>query len=145
MVSFFSKLWAVPLLRRIAIGKSFGMLLGLLCLFLISHDMPEIWSLSHPLFWTILVNRIMIGVMVALMGIIVIYPIINIRLYPAIRGAFVGSVVSLDIAIPILMAPDMQFAFWATIVAGALYGGIIDVIATKYAGEGKTLIKGLDQ
>ncbi len=38
---------------------------------------------------------------------------------------------------------EMRMIFWMTIAAGAVYGLIIDVIATKVAGDGKELMEGI--
>jgi len=39
------------------------------------------------------------------------------------------------------MNPEIPWSiFWASLVAGGVYGSIIDMIATKYGGEGKALL-----
>ncbi len=72
------------------------------------------------------------------------HPIFGFRCFPFLRGAILGAVVSLVNAFGILTMPTENAAtiFWLTIGVGAIYGLIIDVVATKIGGEGKTLIEG---
>lgn len=63
----------------------------------------------------------------------------------ALRGAFFGAIISLDIAIWVYVSSTTDQAtkcrvFWMTILAWAVYGLIIDMVATKFGGQGKELL-----
>ncbi len=132
------------LFKRKMVCIVLGIIFGFLCVWLASKESPDIWG--SPLMWSILFNRFLIGVVVFLAGAFTFHPIFKCRIYPWIRGLAIGALVSLDIALGIFIAPmgmdeeKMKMVFWATIIAGALYGLIIDVIASKVAGEGQELL-----
>lgn len=135
----------LPAAKRFVTAIGLGVLFGLLCVFLAAQHQPELASFSNPIFWTILTDRILIGVVVALAGAFTVHPLLGFSFRPWLRGACMGTVVSLPLAAgamngpaPPPMSPWMVFS--ATLIAGALYGAIIDWVATKVGGEGKALL-----
>lgn len=124
---------------------SLALLSGLLCVYLANGNREEsIWGTT--LMWTIIYNRLLIGLFVTVMGVFNWHGFLKFRYHPWFRGFMVGIVVSLDLAIPTFMSPDIpanqiQTVFWATIFAGGIYGMIIDIVATRFAGEGKELLE----
>ncbi len=138
------KTLSLPIVKRIAIAKVLGLGAGLLCVSFAAKEMPEIWDCKNPLFWTIVINRVVLGVMVGIAGFMTIHPIFKFKCFPFLRGAVFGAFVSLDLAFGGLIgnnAPEAMMIFWATIIAGTVYGMIIDIVATKFGGEGKELLK----
>ena len=75
----------------------------------------------------------MIGVMIAFAGFVTYHPILKIRMYPCLRGAVIGALVSLDISFgPFISGMANAWSvFAATVIIGAVYGMIIDYVATK--------------
>ncbi len=138
--------FSLPIVKRIAIAEILGLGAGLLCISFVAKEMPEIWDLKNPLFWTIVINRIVLGLVVGLAGFMTFHPIFKFRCFPFLRGAVFGAVVSLSMAFGGLIGnphPEtMMTIFWATIIAGVVYGMIIDIVATKFGGEGKALLEG---
>ena len=135
---------SLPIVKRIAIAKFLGLCGGLLCISFVAKEMPEIWDLKNPLFWTIVINRIVLGVMVGIAGFMTIHPIFKFRCFPFLRGAVFGAFVSLSLAFGGIIgntSSEAMTIFWATIIIGAVYGLIIDIVATKFGGEGKELLK----
>jgi hypothetical protein len=145
------KLFSLPMVRRHITCVFLGIGFGFLCAYLASKGSSEMLGDSNfwgsALMWNIVFNRFLSGVMISLVGVFTIHPFFGFRLFPWLRGFFIGGFVSLDIAIGSLMSPvssEMAFQiFWMTILAGAIYGMIIDVTATKIGGEGEKLLKRL--
>ena len=129
--------------KRMLICKTLGIVFGLLCVSLAASGGGEVWGTALML--TILFNRLLIGVVVALAGFISIHPVFQFRIYPWLRGFLVGALVSLYIAIGMFIAPsglpNIWTIFWMTILVGGIYGMIIDVVATKFSAEGEDLFK----
>lgn len=95
--------------------------------------------------WIIIVNRMTIGLVVGIAGVFTRHPMFGFRTPPYLRGAVFGAVVSIGLAIGTFITPasgpySQTALFWMTILAGAVYGSIIDMIATKVGGEGKDLL-----
>jgi len=124
--------------KRKMIGLGLGLGFGILCVLLASSNSPEMLNVIK---YNIIFNRILIGVMVAACGVFSVHPYFGWRLYPALRGGFIGAFISLDIAIGALaIEEDGKIIFIATIISGAIYGLIIDLVATKFGGEGQDLL-----
>ena len=133
------------LFKRKIISLLLGILFGLLCVTLACKGGEEkIWGTA--LMWVIIFNRFLIGYVVFILGVFTTCPKTGIRLYPWLRGALAGALVSLDMAIGVFVSPmedegKMKMIFWSTILVGAFYGMIIDLLATKFGGEGKELLE----
>ena len=138
-------------MKRILLGMGLGLLWGILCFTGFSSGAVEngmgayaSWSFSNPMMWTILVNRIVLGFVVAIAGFITVHPFLGFKVPPVLRGAKLGALISLTMAIGVFMGPDSEGAwtgFWMIVIAGALIGAITDIIITKVVGEGDILRK----
>jgi len=139
------------LTRRISLGTLLGILAGVLCFagFASNTDMPtdmaqwQVWSWSNGMMWSTIINRMVLGQVVALAGFMMFHPIFGFRLSPWLRGMKVGFLISLPMAVGALMNSDPQAAkagFWIVLVMGTIIGLIIDVVITKFSGEGEELM-----
>jgi len=143
------KILKQPLMKRVAIAKTVGFIIGIIGFFLIPLIMPDASTmfLVGIILWTTI-----IGGMIGIMGIMDYHPVLKMKMPACFRGAIVGG--SLNLALVMLAYNDMSALMnTATIFAGAspfwlifdgiIIGIIIDKIATKKAGEGPSLIDGL--
>jgi hypothetical protein len=118
-----------------------GIVCGLICCALAaSGGTVTVWGTT--LMWALLWNRLLIGIVVFIIGAYNYHVFLKFRFYPWLRGMITGAFVSIEPAISSLMSPlgYKPEAVWGTIAMGALYGLVIDVVATLLAGDGKTLI-----
>ena len=136
------------LLKRVAIGKTMGFMFGLIGLLSIPYFLPEEgWHFRIGImFWYML-----LGVMVGFMGTWAKHPVLNFRMHPVFRGALIGGFLNLTLVLIAyekfeLIISSMQntggFQFqspYCFIIEGIILGIIIDLVATKYAGEGNEL------
>ena len=134
-----------PAAKRFVTALVLGVLSGLLCLFLASQHQPELASPAQPLFWAILTDRILIGLVVALAGAFTVHPVLGFPYRPWLRGACMGALVSLPLAAGALGGPALPslspwIIFAATLLSGAVYGTVIDWVATWVGGEGSALL-----
>lgn len=142
------KLFSYPAVKRKLICVLMGIGFGFLCAYLSSSGMEkgvDFWW--TPLMWAIVFNRFLIGLFVYFAGAINYNPWLKWRWWSWLRGFVVGAIVSIDMAIGIFMSPTMSSSealtiFWMIILAGAVYGLLIDLVATKVAGDGKKFIEG---
>lgn len=135
-----------PLVKRLLISSLLGIGFGLLCVYLASTKDPSMWDTSSPVFWSIVYNRFLIGFVIGIAGFMTKHPCFNFKVPAWLRGIKIGAMISLAMAINTLLAPGMESSelwklFWLTILSGAIYGLIIDVVATKFGGQGKELIE----
>lgn len=135
-----------PAAKRKMLCLAMGIGFGFLCAYLASSGMEgqDFWW--TPLMWSIVINRILIGFVIFIVGAYNYIPLFKVK-YPAwLRGAAVGALFSLGMAIGVFMNPEMAeeatMIFWMTILAGSVYGLIIDSIATVLFGDGKKLTEG---
>jgi len=135
-----------PVFRRFFIATILGAAFGVLCTWVASQGSPELFDVKNPIFWSIVTNRMLIGILVATAGAFTHHPLFKFRVHPILRGAKMGILASLCIAfVPAELLPEGLSAlkvFWMTIGSGAVYGIIIDLVATKFGGEGKELLAG---
>ncbi|MEO5353515.1 MAG: hypothetical protein H7835_09945 [Magnetococcus sp. XQGC-1] len=134
-----------PSARRFVTAMALGVLFGLLCVYLAARQQPELASFSNPIFWAILTDRILIGMVVALAGPFTLHPILGFAYRPWVRGACMGTVVSLPLAAGAMAGPEtahisLWMIFSATLIAGGFYGAVIDVLVTRFGGEGRSLL-----
>ncbi|MBF0420341.1 MAG: hypothetical protein HQL78_09270 [Magnetococcales bacterium] len=135
-----------PASKRFLTAVTLGVLSGFLCIYLASRGHPEMANPFNPLFWIVFTDRVLIGMMVAFAGAFTVHPILGFSYHPWLRGACLGAVVSLPIAPGVLITPPTNgplsawVIFWGTIVAGAIYGSVIDWVATRVGGQGAALL-----
>jgi hypothetical protein len=141
------KFFSSPLIKRKIVCVLLGIIFGFVCFGLAESNMKEGTLWNTPAMWEILYNRLLIGIVIYLAGAFTYHKIFKFRIYPWFRGSIIGAIVSIDLAIGSLITPNMDKSHaWAifgmTIIAGAIYGLIIDIVATKIGGEGKEIIEG---
>jgi len=126
--------------KRMIVALSAGAGIGLFDIWLSSSATYDVWDLTGPGFWFMFLNRVSIGFFVAIAGIVTIHPQFNFKMFP-VRGAFVGLWLSIPMATYVFFYPTVTWSsFWIICLTGAVYGVIVDVIATKFAGDGKKLL-----
>jgi hypothetical protein len=131
----------MPLMvKRMVVALGAGVGIALLDIWLSSSQDPDAWDVNSPMFWYVFLNRTSIGFFVAIAGVVTIHPLLNFKMFP-IRGSFVGTWVSVSMAASVFFDPAATWGmFWMIVLSGAVYGVLIDVLATKFAGQGKKLL-----
>ncbi len=110
--------------KRIAIATAIGLLCGLFCAYgTIWIAESKLWFvITTGLLALIVYNRVLIGLFIGLGD--------NIPLHPVIRGAVIGAIISLAMAIRGMI--DTSITDGLTFIAfGVVYGIIADFVATK--------------
>ncbi|MBF0295871.1 MAG: hypothetical protein HQL96_11835 [Magnetococcales bacterium] len=138
-----------PAKKRFLLAIGLGTLAGMLCIWLGAREQPELGSPTNPIFWAILTDRMLIGMVVALAGAYTVHPVLGFPYRPWLRGLCLGAVVSLPLGAGAMSGPaPAGFSSWtlffATLIAGGVYGLIIDVIVSRGGAEGAALLTGAD-
>ena len=131
--------------KRAVVGIILGVLFGLLCFagFSSNPDIPaefakyQVWSFSNLWIWSTVANRILLGLLVGLGGTVTAMPVLKFKIPVALRGAKLGLLASLPMALGALMGPNPEMAqksFWIIFIFGAIIGLVIDLILTKLYG-----------
>lgn len=138
-----------PLSTRIAIGKLIGAAIGIAAFFLIPVYLPDS---SVTLHWGVLLWYITFGAVIGVFGVYTRIPVFNLSFPWWFRGAYIGAWLNFAVA---LLAYDylsqlmiaffgvdgiMTSPFWM-ILEGAIVGFFIDLLATKYGGEGADIVQ----
>ncbi len=102
----------------------------------------------------IVTDRILIGMVIGLAGAYRKHPVFGFPIPWFVRGTCLGIFVSLPLAIGMVMGEATTWVmflrmdettpwmiFFATLIAGGIYGFVIDGFATKFGGEGKEIIE----
>ena len=126
--------------RRFAISVILGIVFWLICVKLASGSNPDIWW--TPLMWSILYNRFLLWIIIAVVGVHTIHPLFWFKLRPFLRWLFFWILVSIDLAdwVFINNSANAVSIFWFTIIAGAIYWLIIDVVASRYAWQWQEIL-----
>jgi hypothetical protein len=99
--------------------------------------------MDNAMMWTIILNRFILWITVAITGFITLHPVFKFRIHPILRWAKMWILVSLLMATWVLIwEPDQNawFAFWLILIIWAIIWAVIDVIITKCAWEWEELI-----
>lgn len=135
-------------MTRIAIGKTIGLVIGLLAFFTIPQLVPEMSPLIR---WGILFWYVTFGAIIGMFGVFTYHPILKLPFPWWIRATFVGAWLNFVLVFfayeqlgQIMVATFgadgiLQSPFWA-VAEGAVLGAIIGFFATKYGGEGKEAV-----
>lgn len=129
--------------NRIIVGKSLGFVLGGLAFFFLTRlNIP----ISTEFMLGLWFFYIILGAVIGLMGSMTHHPIFKFRMRAGFRGAIMGMVMHLML---VLLAFDqisqiavsinifnMHCPYWA-LLDGVIIGCVMDLIVTKYAGEGE--------
>jgi len=112
--------------KRIAIATVIGLLCGLFCAYgtiWIAETKPAL-VVTTGLLAVVVYNRVLLGLFVGLGD--------NIPLHPVIRGALIGVIISLAMALMNMI--DVGISEGAAFIGfGIVYGIIADVVATKFS------------
>jgi len=137
------------LMTRIAIGKIIGALIGVTAFFFIPQFLPESSATLH---WGVFLWYITFGAIIGVFGVYTTVPILNVAMPWWIRGAYIGAWLNFTIS---LIAYDtlgqlmvavfgvdglLSSPFWV-VLEGAVFGFIIDYLATRFGGEGAAIVK----
>ena len=140
-----SKKWvcSLPMVRRMLTSVVLWILFGVLCAYLASTSSVDPKFFGSALMWNLIFNRFLIGLVIAFAWFIEVHPILKMRMYPAVRWALLWVIVSIDISFGpfISWLENAKSTFWAVIVAWAIYGLIIDLVATKVWWEWEELLE----
>ena len=142
----------VSLTLRISLGKLFGAGIGGVVFFSLASLQGDIDPALRFGMWG---WYIMFGAIIGFMGLYTKHPIFNFPLPSVLRGAVVGF--GLNLILGCLVHVDMMQAFSSysdfhfantmpivqLAIEGLIWGALIDGLLTKYAGEGKDLVKKL--
>jgi len=85
-----------------------------------------------------IINGLIIGVLLTFAGFITWHPIFRFRIHPIFRGAIIAAFVHLDFTI---YTWSDQPLFWKTMIIAAIFGAMIDLMATQLFGEGQELME----
>ena len=102
------------LVKRLIIATILGILCGLFCMYGTIIKFPE-FAADTLFLIGIVYNRTLIGIVIGIAD--------NIDLHPALRGAVIGVVVSMAMAI--------FDAAWILLGFGLVYGVLIDAVTSK--------------
>ena len=132
--------------RRVVAAKMTGFIIGLIGFVSIPFIFPDA---SLMLRFGVLLWYTIVGGMIGLVGIMDHHPIFHFKLNPWMRGIAIGGVMNLALALiafdvlSSLMASTASFAdmspFWI-ILEGMIVGVIVDLVATKRAGDGPSIV-----
>lgn len=104
--------------RRIKSSLALGVVAGAICLYGTMTSIPGV--LTIPILSTIFYDRVLLGFVVGIAD--------GLKIHPLIRGAIIGAVVSLLIAIPSGVIGGALL-----MSGGVVYGIVIDLVATKFS------------
>lgn len=136
----------LPVVKRKLISIVLGTAFGFLSAYMLWANIPalqagyDFWGSS--LMWNFVFNGFLIWLVVFITWVFTIHPILKFRFYPELRGAIMGGIVSIDIALFAinLGLPAAGKVGAVIILAGISYGIIIDFVATAFGWEGKELL-----
>ena len=136
------------LTTRIAIGKTIGLAVGIIGFI----SMPYFWPEASTMFrWAILLWYVTLGAIVAVFGVYTWNPIFKFSMPWWFMGPWIGAWMNFLLALFIyedlqafMLAwpgPDgiITSPFWFS-AEGALVGGVIAYLATRFGGEGKECV-----
>ncbi len=142
----------VSLTLRIILGKLFGAGIGVVVFF----SLPTLQAdIDLALRFGVLGWYILFGAIIGFMGLYTKHPVLNFRMPSLLRGAMVGFGLNVilgclihgDVVEAFAHYSDFHFANSMPIIQlaieGLIWGALIDGLVTKFAGEGKELVKNL--
>jgi len=136
------------LFRRIVIAKSLGFAIGLLSFVLIPMFLPDATLMFR---FGVLLWYTLMGAFVGVFGVMDYHPILKMKINAWLRGIILGGSMNLTLiliafgSLEVLMSTATIFngasLFWG-VLEGMIVAVVIDLVATKYAGEGPRLVTG---
>ena len=136
------------LITRIAIGKTLGLVVGLIGMFSLPYFLPDVgWMLR----WGVLLWYTTFGAIIGVFGVFTYHPILKLPMPWWIRAPFIGAWLNFVLVffvydtfatmmVTIFGADGLfQSPFWFAL-EGAIVGFIIGYFATRFGGEGKEAV-----
>lgn len=93
--------------KRFVIAIPLSILAGIICFAVANSSTPGIWGTA--LMWTIITNRIVIGMIVGLAGAYIRHPIFGFPIPSYFRGFCLGVFVSVSLAAGAMMTPETSW------------------------------------
>lgn len=132
------------LMTRIAVGKTIGLIIGLIAFFSLPHFLPEADSMLR---WGLLLWYITFGAIIGVIGVFTYHPVLKMPMPWYINAPFMGG--WLNFVLVFFAHDDMtammlrifgdngalSSPFWFA-VEGAIIGLIIGYFANRFGGEG---------
>ncbi len=135
-------------MTRIVVGKTAGLIIGLICMFTLPMFDPEAtWMLR----WAFLLWYTTLGAVIGVFGVFSWHPILKLPMPWWFRAPWVGAWMNFVLALFIYdnlqeimsgyFGPDGALAspFWF-VAEGAIAGLIIGYLATRFGGEGSATV-----
>ncbi len=130
-----------PLALPIAKRKFFCIGISLLASIVVAYSLPEELIKNVPMVQAaMIINGLIIGTMLTFAGVFTWHPVFKFRIHPIFRGAIIAAFVHLDYTIYTWSDKPL---FWKTMVIAAVFGALVDLMATQLFGEGKKLLEGM--
>ncbi|MBU2213166.1 hypothetical protein KJ996_00835 [Patescibacteria group bacterium] len=126
-----------PLFKR----KTFCILVCLAAALLIAYTLPQELVDNVPMVRAAtIINGVLIGAFLTFAGFVTWNPMMKMRIHPLMRGAALAAFVHLDYTIYTWPDPPL---FWKTMIIAAVFGAVVDMMATQLFGEGEMLLEGM--
>lgn len=127
--------------KRVLLSLALGVVFALVDVAITGTMDAEAWNISGPFFWYMFLSRAPIGFFVGLVGVVTVHPILPVIHMRYLRGIGVGVLLSLGLAASAFYDASTTWSTFFMIVGlGAVYGLLIDIIATKVVGDGKDML-----
>jgi hypothetical protein len=129
--------------KRLLVGGLLGAIIGVVAAYAAStHGVPGAFDWGSAMFWSIIFNRMTLGIIIGMGGVFTVHPIItSLKIGPILRGLDMGSWISILLATSMLAQGVIGwYLFWWVLIAGAFVGSAIDWVLTKRYGQGKQLL-----
>lgn len=127
----------IPFCKR----KYFCILVSVAAGLYMAFSMPsDLIALVPMVRAAVIVNALILGLVISIAGVANRHPYFGFRFHPLLRGALIGALIHLDFMI---YAWSDQRVFWSTIIMAALFGALLDWVASMLFGEGRKLTKDL--
>ena len=136
------------LMTRIVIGKTIGLVIGIIGFFLLPVFLPDAsWLLRWGLLWWYTT----VGAFIGVMGVVTWHPVLQIPLPWWFRAPLIGGWMNFVLAhfaydelqqiMSLIFGANgaLQSPFWV-VAEGMLIGLLIGFIATRIGGEGKEIV-----
>jgi hypothetical protein len=133
------------LTTRIVIGKTIGLIFGLIGILIIPTLFPE---MSTMMKWAFVLWYILVGAFVGIAGTLTYHPVLKINLRWWFRGPLIGG--SMDFILALFLygeltemmtrIPWFSSPFWI-VAEGVIVGAVIDYFCTRYGGEGADCVQ----
>jgi len=128
---------ALPFAKRKLFCVGISSVLAVIVAFTLPTELVETVPMVRA---ATIINGLIIGAFLTIAGVITWHPVFRFRVHPIFRGAAIAAFVHLDFTI--YTWPD-QPLFWKTMIIAAIFGAVIDLMATQLFGEGKELMEGM--